>query len=68
MSTHAVATGDAAVDVPRGGVLGAAQSALTMVNNLMAVLSALAIGAAGVVLTWEVDRALFPQHPKRLAG
>jgi TRAP-type C4-dicarboxylate transport system permease small subunit len=41
-------------DTPRTGVLGAAQSVLDGVNGLMAVLSALAIGAAGLVLTWEV--------------
>jgi TRAP-type C4-dicarboxylate transport system permease small subunit len=41
-------------DTPRAGVLGAVQAALDVVNGLMAVLSALAIGAAGLVLTWEV--------------
>ena len=34
--------------------MGAAQSALTAVNALMAVASSLAIAAAGLVLTWEV--------------
>jgi TRAP-type C4-dicarboxylate transport system permease small subunit len=41
-------------DVPRGGVLGAVQMVLTGVNAVLAVLSALAIAAAGCVLTWEV--------------
>jgi TRAP-type C4-dicarboxylate transport system permease small subunit len=43
-----------ALDVPRGGVLGAIQRVVTMLNAVLAVLSALAVAAAGVVLTWEV--------------
>jgi TRAP-type C4-dicarboxylate transport system permease small subunit len=42
------------VDVPRSGILGAVQSVLTVVNAVLAVFSALAIAAAGLVLTWEV--------------
>jgi TRAP-type C4-dicarboxylate transport system permease small subunit len=41
-------------DVPRHGALGAVQRVLDMVNGLMAVLSSLALGIAGCVLTWEV--------------
>jgi TRAP-type C4-dicarboxylate transport system permease small subunit len=41
-------------DVPRGGILGAIQAAVTLLNGILAVLSALAIAAAGAVLTWEV--------------
>jgi TRAP-type C4-dicarboxylate transport system permease small subunit len=41
-------------DVPRRGVLGAVQSALGAINTVLAVLSAIAVAAAGVVLTWEV--------------
>ncbi len=41
-------------DTPRRGVLGAVQSVLNVVNAVMAVASALAIAAAGLVLTWEV--------------
>lgn len=42
------------VDLPDSGPLGVIQRGLTAINTLMAVLSALAIGAAGCVLTWEV--------------
>lgn len=42
------------IDGPRTGILGAVQSVLDVVNNVMAVASALAIAAAGLVLTWEV--------------
>ena len=41
-------------DVPRRGVLGLAQRGLDAVNAVMAVGSALAVLAAGLVLTWEV--------------
>ena len=41
-------------DTPRTGPLGAMQRGLDGVNGLMAVVSALAIMAAGLVLTWEV--------------
>jgi TRAP-type C4-dicarboxylate transport system permease small subunit len=40
--------------VARGGVLGLAQRAMDAVNAVMAVLSAIALAAAGCVLTWEV--------------
>jgi TRAP-type C4-dicarboxylate transport system permease small subunit len=59
----ALQDGTAANDVPRGGVLGAAQSVLNHVNNAMAVLSALAIAAAGAVLTWEVAGRYFLAIP-----
>jgi TRAP-type C4-dicarboxylate transport system permease small subunit len=42
------------LDVPTTGPLGVIQRALNAVNTVMAVLSALAIAAAGCVLTWEV--------------
>ncbi len=42
------------IDAPREGLLGAVQSVLNVVNDALAVLSALAITAAGLVLTWEV--------------
>ena len=57
MSTHGIDAASGAVpgaDVPRAGVLGAAQSALSAVNAVMAALSAVAIAVAGCVLTWEV--------------
>ncbi len=41
-------------DVPRTGALGAVQSLLDVINGVLAVGSALAIAAAGLVLTWEV--------------
>lgn len=42
------------IDAPRTGVLGAVQSVLDVVNNIMALCSGLAIAGAGLVLTWEV--------------
>ena len=57
MSTHGIDAASGAIpqeDVPRRGVLGLAQAGLDAVNTLMAVLSALALGVAGAVLTWEV--------------
>ncbi len=44
----------AALDVPRAGVLGAVQRLVTVLNTVLAVFSALAVGTAGLVLTWEV--------------
>lgn len=41
-------------DTPRSGILGAAQSGLDVINGILAIGSALAIAAAGLVLTWEV--------------
>ncbi len=55
-----VATGDrvsvatGATDVPRTGLLAPVQAVVTGLNGALAVLSALAIAAAGCVLTWEV--------------
>jgi len=40
--------------VPRAGLLGRVQVGVTALNEAMAVVSALAIGLAGCVLTWEV--------------
>ena len=42
------------IDAPRTGFLGAVQSVLDVVNGVLAVASAMAIAAAGLVLTWEV--------------
>ena len=42
------------VDGPRSGFLGVVQSVLDVVNGVLAMGSALAILAAGFVLTWEV--------------
>lgn len=50
-------------DVPRRGVLGAVQGGLDVVNNVMAVLSAIAIAVAGVVLTWEIAGRYFFSIP-----
>lgn len=52
-----------AADVPRLGLLGMAQGVLGVVNGAMAVLSALAIAAAGIVLTWEVAGRYFLSLP-----
>ena len=41
-------------DTPQTGILGGIQAGLDVLNGLMALLSALAILAAGLVLTWEV--------------
>ena len=62
MTAHGIDAASGAIpvaDVPRGGILGAAQSALGMVNHLLAVLSAIAVAAAGLVLTWEVAGRYF---------
>lgn len=62
MSTHAIDAASSAiptVDIPRVGVLGVIQGGLNGINNLMALGSALAIAAAGVVLTWEVAGRYF---------
>ena len=53
----------AAADVPRGGLLGVVQSAVTALNGVLAALSALAIAAAGGVLTWEVIGRYFLSIP-----
>ncbi len=66
MSTHGIDAAAGAIpatDVPRTGVLGAAQAVLGVVNDVMAVLSAIAIGAAGIVLTWEVAGRYFFSIP-----
>lgn len=66
MSSHGIdaASGELPVaDVPRRGQLGSVQAALDGVNGLMAVLSAIAIAAAGLVLTWEVAGRYFFSIP-----
>ena len=62
MSTHGIdaASGSIPVaDVPRTGLLGAVQAVVDRLNDAMAVLSAIAIAAAGAVLTWEVAGRYF---------
>lgn len=51
------------LDVPRSGVLGAVQFVVTILNGILAVFSALAIAAAGIVLTWEVVGRYFLDIP-----
>ena len=66
MSSHGIDAASGAIptaDVPRLGVLGRAQGVLGAVNGVMAVLSALAIAAAGAVLTWEVAGRYFFSIP-----
>ena len=62
MSTHGIDAASGAIpqaDVPRFGILGAVQTAVGALNNVMAVASAAAIAAAGLVLTWEVAGRYF---------
>lgn len=66
MSTHGIDAASGAIpeaDVPRRGALGLVQAALGAVNTVLAVLSAIAIGAAGAVLTWEVLGRYFFEIP-----
>jgi len=66
MSTHGIDAASGAIpdaDVPRLGALGAVQAGLDRVNAVMAVLSAVAIAAAAVVLTWEVAGRYFFSIP-----
>ena len=66
MSSHGIdaASGELPVaDVPRRGMLGGVQVALDAVNGVMAVLSSIAIAAAGLVLTWEVAGRYFFSIP-----
>ncbi len=62
MSTHGIDAASGAIpatDVPRTGLLGGLQTVIDLVNGVMAVLSAIAIAAAGLVLTWEVAGRYF---------
>ncbi|MGI4940240.1 MAG: TRAP transporter small permease [Janthinobacterium lividum] len=66
MSTHGIDAASGAIpetDVPRRGVLGVVQAGLDGINAVMAVLSAIAIAAAGLVLTWEVAGRYFFSIP-----
>ncbi len=66
MSTHGIDAASGAIpetDVPRRGVLGMVQAGLDGINAVMAVLSAIAIAAAGLVLTWEVAGRYFFSIP-----
>jgi tripartite ATP-independent transporter DctM subunit len=54
VSQHTLLDITAADDIPRGGLLGAAQALLSGVNAAMAVASSLAILLAASVLTWAV--------------
>ena len=59
----AAAGGPPPADVPDAGVLGVVQRGLNLVNDGMAVLSSLAIGVAGAILTWEVVGRYFLAIP-----
>jgi TRAP-type C4-dicarboxylate transport system permease small subunit len=59
----AAAGGPPPADVPHAGVLGFVQLGLNGVNAAMAVLSSLALAAAGLVLTWEVVGRYFLEIP-----
>lgn len=66
MSGHGIDAASGAIptaDVPRLGLLGGVQSVLDALNSVMAVLSSLAIAAAGIVLTWEVAGRYFFSIP-----
>ncbi len=54
LAAPAVAAPEIVADVPRAGLLAPVQAVVTALNGALAMLSALAIGAAGCVLTWEV--------------
>jgi TRAP-type C4-dicarboxylate transport system permease small subunit len=54
MTDAVLSDGSTPPDVPRTGVLGAIQALVDWVNGAMAVVSSIAIGVAGLVLTWEV--------------
>jgi TRAP-type C4-dicarboxylate transport system permease small subunit len=51
------------VERPTSGVLGRLQAALDRVNDVLIALSAIAAGAAGLVLTWEVAGRYFFKIP-----
>ena len=62
MSTHGIDAASGSIpteDVPRLGVLGLVQSAVDWMNGVLAVGAAIAIGVAGIVLTWEVAGRYF---------
>ncbi len=62
MSTHGIDAASGAIpaaDIPRVGLLGLLQTGLNGLNDLMAFGSAIAIAAAGIVLTWEVAGRYF---------
>ena len=66
MSSHGIDAATGAIpsaDVPRTGPLGAIQTVVDLLNTLMAVLSAIALGTAGAVLTWEVAGRYFFSIP-----
>ena len=54
MTDAVLSDGGTPTDVPRTGVLGAVQALVDRLNAAMAVFSSIAIGLAGLVLTWEV--------------
>ncbi len=66
MSSHRIDAASGAIpvaEVPRGGLLGVVQAVVGLLNGLLAGLSAIAIAAAGVVLTWEVGGRYFFSVP-----
>jgi TRAP-type C4-dicarboxylate transport system permease small subunit len=54
MTDAVLSDGRIPTDVPQHGKLGAVQKVVSRLNDLMAVLSSIAIFTAGAVLTWEV--------------
>jgi TRAP-type C4-dicarboxylate transport system permease small subunit len=50
-------------DIPTTGLLGLVQTGLSAVNAVLVAVSALAIGGAGCVLTWEVAGRYFFKIP-----
>jgi len=66
VSSHGIDAASGAIpttDVPRRGLLGVVQQLLDGLNGAMALLSSLAIAAAGAVLTWEVAGRYFLSIP-----
>jgi TRAP-type C4-dicarboxylate transport system permease small subunit len=53
----------APVDIPTRGLLGVLQAALAALDRLAIVLSAIAVAAAGFVLTWEIAGRYFFKIP-----
>lgn len=62
MSIHGIDAASGAIpntDVPRFGLLGVVQGAVDALNGILALGAAIAIGVAGIVLTWEVAGRYF---------
>ncbi|HYM01340.1 MAG TPA: TRAP transporter small permease [Stellaceae bacterium] len=63
MSLHNRLDGVPAAELPLTGLLGGLQALLNRINAILIVLSAIAAGAAGCVLTWEVAGRYFFKIP-----